>query len=519
MRAGDIVGRYRLDDLVTRDDGQATTATVSVAPVLLWRGYDTVLDRDVALRVLDSHDARVPAVVGAAQASALVDDRRLLRVLDILDLPASDDWPATVAVVSEWATGRNLERSLDDRGGAPYGPPEAVALVTEIARALAVAQRNFVAHGRLRPSSVFITDAGEVRLRGLAVDAAVFGIPAASDTTQPTDPFASDLDSLGALLYLLCTGTWPGSGTIDAPASPRSGDQVLAPSRVRASVPSSVDDLIARSLLAASRPKKVARFTDATGFASSSGATLDYLAPVSTTAHPPHGWRKTARVGAVAARRTLAVVAAVAVVVVLMWGGWQLITRNDITPDATTNPVLDEMLTSEAVRIDLDPVEVLEESFTIARMRSFDPFGDDDGNGKPDKRKGREGEDTVVTVNDIDPETAWRTDSYLDTQMDGKPGVGLIVDLGTPQDISEISLKLENRGGDLEIRAADRVLPDPMLWALIADIPDAPTKVTVRTPRPISARYVLVWLTTVPPAPDTGYGVYQQGISSIAISG
>ena len=33
-----------------------------------------------------TEDRRVPKVLGAAQAAAMVDDRRLLRVLDILDI-------------------------------------------------------------------------------------------------------------------------------------------------------------------------------------------------------------------------------------------------------------------------------------------------------------------------------------------------------------------------------------------------------------------------------------------------
>ena len=508
MKHGDLIGRYRLEDLIAEDLG-----------VLLWRGYDTVLDRAVALRIIDAADERVPAVVGAAQASALVDDRRLLRVLDILDVPASDTDQASVAVVSEWASGRNFERTLQDRGGSPFAPAEAVSLVTDVARALAVAQGRSVAHGRLRPSSIFITDAGEVRLRGLAVDAAVFGTPAASDGSTPPDPFASDLDSLGALLYLLTTGAWPGSTDTDNPA-PRRSETVLAPSSVRASIPSSVDDLVARSLLAASRPRGVTRLADTTAFAASSGATLDYLAPVSTAAHhPPHGWRKAARTGAVIARRVLAIAFAVALVGFLIWGGWQLITSGDIAPDVERSQALEDMLTAEAYAIDLDPVETLEETFTIAGIRSFDPFGDDNGNGRPDKRKGREGEELVATINDIDPETQWLTDAYLDTDLDGKPGVGLIVDLGSPKDINEIAMKLANRGGDIEIRAADRILPDPSLWQLVASVPDAPKRVMVRTPRPVTTRYLLVWLTSVPPAPDTGYGVFQQGISSIEISG
>ncbi|MSW43287.1 MAG: hypothetical protein F2836_00820, partial [Actinobacteria bacterium] len=46
--------------------------------VVLWRGFDEVLARDVSIRLLPQDDPRATAVIAAAQASALVEDRRLL---------------------------------------------------------------------------------------------------------------------------------------------------------------------------------------------------------------------------------------------------------------------------------------------------------------------------------------------------------------------------------------------------------------------------------------------------------
>ena len=179
MRSTEQLGRYHLLDLVAADPSPH-------GEVLLWHAYDEVLDRPVAVRVLPADDPRCPAVLGAAQAAARVDDRRLLRVLDMLDLPATSTDPARVAVVSEWASGRNLEGTLADRGGTPLGAADALSLVAEVARAIAAGLADNVEHGRLRPSSVFITDAGEVRIRGLAVDAAPVSY---THLTLPTTPY------------------------------------------------------------------------------------------------------------------------------------------------------------------------------------------------------------------------------------------------------------------------------------------------------------------------------------------
>lgn len=511
MRATEQLGRYQLLDLVTEDEGLG-----GHEGVYLWRGYDEVLDRPVAVRVLAADDLRSAAVLGAAQAAALVDDRRLLRVLDILNLPATSTDDARVAVVSEWASGRNLERTLQDRGGTPFAAPEALSLVAEVARAVAAGSAHNVSHGRLRPSSVFITDAGEVRIRGLAVDAALFG-----PLGQATDPVQSDVDALGSLVYLLTTGYWPGTGTISAPAAPTTGGIVLPPSQVRAAVPRGVDDLVARSVISAARTRGVARVPDAAGFATMIGASLDHLSPVTTTITPvPRtGGRRVLHAALVGIGRLVAVLVGVALVAGIAWLGWAMLSGSSTPAGDPSASILDEMLTSPARPVDDAAGDSFVRTFPIVKYRSYDPFGDDNGNGKPDKRKGRESQELAATVNDADPDTAWLTSEYASPSLDGKEGVGLIFDLGEPQDVQQVALNLIGRGSAVEVRVADRILPDPALWTPLASAFAPRDAISVRAPRPVTGRYVLVWFTRVPPAVDQGVGVYQGGIRSAVVSG
>jgi hypothetical protein len=504
MRAAEQLGRYRLLDLVTQDEG-------STADVTLWHGYDDVLDRPVALRILPADDPRASAVLGAAQAAALVDDRRLLRVLDILNLPATSDDPARVAVVSEWASGRNLERTIEDRKGTPFATSEALALVSDIARA--VAASGSTGHGRLRPSSVFITDAGEVRIRGLAVDAALFGpLPDVADRAQ------GDVDALGSLVYLLTTGYWPGAARIAAPAAPTNGDVVLPPSHVRAAVPRSVDDIVARSVMAAARPRGVARVTDPTAFVAMVGAAFDHVAPVTTmraVAATP-GQRRTRR----ALRwggRTLIAIVGLAAVVGIAWVGAQLVAGGTAPPTAVATTI-DPMLTSPAHPVDDTTTASIAQTFPITRYRSYDPLGDDNGDGKPDKKFGLESQDLAVTVNDADPQTAWLTSQYGSADLDGKGGVGLILDLGQPQDVQEVSLNLVGKGTNVDVRVADRILPDPTLWTPLASAFAPKDHIDIRAPRPVTGRYVLLWLTQLPPV-DGYTGQYQGGVRTAVVSG
>ena len=98
MRTSERLGRYRLLACVSE----------SVNGVSLWHAYDDTLDRAVSIRVVPLSHPRSASVVAAAQNAALVDDRRLLRVLDIIALPATDSAPAANGIVSEWAQGRTL---------------------------------------------------------------------------------------------------------------------------------------------------------------------------------------------------------------------------------------------------------------------------------------------------------------------------------------------------------------------------------------------------------------------------
>jgi hypothetical protein len=515
MRATEQLGRYQLLDLVTQDPGVGEGAD----DVYLWHAYDEILDRPVALRVMSADDPRANAVLGAAQAAARVDDRRLLRVLDILNLPASGSDPARIAVVSEWASGRNLERTIQDRGGRPFAPAEALSLVAEVARALAAGTVVNVTHSRLRPSSVFITDAGEVRIRGLAVDAALFG-PLPETDRSPASGAQGDVDALGSLLYLLSTGYWPGPQPISAPNAPQAGGVVLPPSQVRAAVPRSIDDVVARSVSMAARPRGVARVIDAPAFATMVGAAHDHVAPVSMVRSvAPSRGRRAARATLVFIGRLVAVVVAVALVVGIAWVGWQLLTGAGGKQVASSAPVSDGLLTSAAKPVEDIPVTGIEAQFPITKVRSYDPFGDDNGNGRPDRRKGRESEELTVTLNDADPDTAWLTSQYSSATLDGKPGVGLVLDLGESRDVQQVTLGLVGIGSNVDVRVADSILADPALWTPLASAAGAKESIELRAPRPVTGRYVLIWLSRVPPAVDSGAGVYQGGIKTVAVSG
>ena len=145
-------------------------------------------------------------VLEAARAAAALDDPRFLAVLD------ADRWEGLAYVVCEWVEARDLTQLL---GAGPLNDLEAQGLAAEVSRALAIAHAAGLAHGRLLPESVLVSDAGRLKIAGLGV-AAVIHPP----EHEGGDPYLEDVRGAGGILYACMTGRWPLSETWAATSLP-----------------------------------------------------------------------------------------------------------------------------------------------------------------------------------------------------------------------------------------------------------------------------------------------------------
>ncbi len=520
--SGTKFNRYTLLEMVSEHE----PTTEGQFTVQLWRGRDEILDRNVAIRLIRTDDQRLIRVLGAAQAAAMADDRRLLRVLDILDIGITDNDPAYTAIISEWCTGTPLHEAVNNKETSVFDAEFSLDSVSNIAWALNACLKINLEHGRLRPSCVFFTENSEVLISGLAVDHALFG-PLFETGKSQDAPATKDVNGLGSLLYCFTTGLWPypvfsheknpdpGLG-VHVPFSPKAGKDIPLPSSVKAGIPRAIDEIVSRSVIGASKSRGVTRIQDSLGFANAITSARDYLTPVSTTTvRAPVGISQRTSPTSFAKRVIGVAIAAGGVVSVSLLGIQLVNSANSSTHQVNSNGnVADstEILTSPATPyIEVEVVDTAG-AVLISSVRSFDPHG-----GAPDGITGTEKEKSAALAIDGAAVTAWTTKAYKTSTLGKKGGVGLILDLGQSADVTGVSLGLVGYGTDLQVRVANEILPDPDLWTKLVSIDNAGPQIDLRAPRPVTGRYVLIWLTGIPQM-ENGEK-FQGGITSASVFG
>lgn len=480
-----MLSRYVLDDLTRSDDGAA-----------FWRGTDTRLRRPVSVLLLALDDPRADQVRSEACRAATFSDRRAVAVLDVGDDPAAH----CLVVVSEWAPSVGFGDYLAGRGGEPLSPAEALDVSLELARVLAAAHARGLTHGWLQPNSLAVTDSGEVRLRGLGVSAAL-ARPAqpdapGSERVRRAESVAGDVEAVGSILYAGLTGRWPG-GRVDhlAPAARLAGGALPWPSRVVADVPAVLDEITARCLPDCALPRGRTRFEDLTSVAAALSAAAD-VTPASALSRSRRDFPWGRAVGVSAA--VVAVV--VAGVIGVDMASAPLTRTTGTTPRNTGSIGLG--LTTGGAQVKPPSVPQPGSILPIVADKALDPYGDAQENPQQAKY-----------AIDGNPATAWTTNSYSSANMSGKSGVGLLVDLGTARPFSVIKLILVGNGTNLSVMTGPTVRGAPTGFTTVASVSGAPNELTIRLPRPATSRFVVVWLTRLPPSNNQ----FQGGIAEISI--
>ena len=252
-------GRYRLIELL----GQGGMATV-------YRARDSQLERDVAVKLLRPEYGRDPDFFARfrqeAQSAASLNHPSVVAVYDY----GTDE--AGPYIVMELVDGEDLA-SIVRRSG-PLPPRQAARLAAEIGRAIAAAHDNGLIHRDIKPGNVLVTREGRAKVTDFGIARALaeaqFTLPGTTIGSvhyfspeqargEPAGP-ASDIYSLGIVLYELMTGRRPWEGdTAAAIATARLTGAVPSPSAVRSGIPPVLEAITRKAL--AQRPED--RFANA----------------------------------------------------------------------------------------------------------------------------------------------------------------------------------------------------------------------------------------------------------------
>ena len=188
---------------------------------VVYKGLDTTLDREVAVKVLHPHLAgRVESrkrLEREAKAVARLHHPNILEVFDYSGESATEAY-----LVTEYIRGQTLRQFITDEALAP--PEIAAMVVHELASALAHAHESGILHRDLKPENVMVRDDGVLKLMDFGIakildrdekmtmTGALVGSPAhmAPEIIEGEEAGAeADVFSLGTMLYLFVTGKLP----------------------------------------------------------------------------------------------------------------------------------------------------------------------------------------------------------------------------------------------------------------------------------------------------------------------
>jgi putative peptidoglycan lipid II flippase len=542
-----LASRYRLEELIGESQ-----------PTVTWRAFDQVLSRSVLVHVLAPGDPNEEDLLTAARKASVATDSRFLRVLDAVH---SSDPALGSYIVCEYATGQSLQLILSH---GPLSGLEAAWVTREIADALAGVHSLGLYHRRLGPDTVIITPAGNIKIVGLLIEAALR--PLASDEVpRAATPELVDVTDLGRLLYASLVSRWPGGPAYGLPNAPTVGQHWMTPRQVRAGVSPALDS-VCDQILGDPPRHHTTTITTAAGIVTaltkvlgSADAAPDLerrlRQPVSSVAGSPHSSDARASVQPFSslldqtttrqeAIRTRTVPAASApptnaqtrlprggpgaktpaarqprprrrwigllLVLAVLLIAVGIISALILNRQMSTAP---EPQASSAQSGAPDRSPAPPTKLTIGDARDFDPQGSDK----------TENPDEVKLAYDGDPTTRWRTVQYFGNPKLGnlKRGVGLVLDLGAPQSVRSVELKLSGNGTSVEFRVPEsdpsQTTKAPMSsdkhWRTVAAESNAGGSATLTADQAVTTQYVLVYLTSLPKE-GNGYrgGIYEVGV-------
>lgn len=212
-----VIKGQKINDryLIVRSIGEGGMANVYLA-------HDTILDRDVAIKILRGDLANDEKFVRRFQREAL--SASSLSHSNIVEMYDVGEDNGTYYIVMEYVDGKTLKQLVKKRGALTLS--ECIDIMLQLTDGISHAHDAGIIHRDLKPQNILIKDDGCIKITD-------FGIAMALNSTQLTQTnsvmgsvhylppeqasgkgstFRSDIYSMGILFYELLTGSLPFKG-------------------------------------------------------------------------------------------------------------------------------------------------------------------------------------------------------------------------------------------------------------------------------------------------------------------
>ncbi len=486
--------RYALEDRIA-SGGMAT----------VWRARDDVLARTVAVKLLHPHLAEdsdfLERFRREALAAARLSHSNIVAIFDTGteategDGSGNDESPRHF-IVMEYCSGGTLATALANEG--PFDPGRAASVAADICDALGYAHRSGILHRDVKPHNVLITEEGSLKVADFGIAKAAFGTSDITTTgsilgtvtylspeqVQGLEPDArSDLYSLGVVAYEVLAGRPPFvEDTQIAVAMAHAHSEPPTLRSIRARIPRALEAIVMKALAKDpdERWQSAEEMMNALRQTGGQASTAIFPRPVTDPVpvrdpvpEAPGRASRPARSQALTQTRNLVPVLLLVGIALIL--GLVLPRLLDDESPASANRDRGAGATPEPTRAS---------SLRIANARDFDPLGD-----------GEEHSEDVPLAFDGDGSTFWTTETYSESL--GKPGVGLLFDLGASRSVGEVRIASDTPGFSLELRAGDSPAEDIGALTEVASSSADDSTSGLRF-EPSSGRYWLLWITELP---------------------
>ena len=236
----------------------------------VYLGYDTILDRNVAVKILRGDLSNDEKFVRRFQREALsASSLAHPNIVEVYDVGEDN---GLYYIVMEYIEGKTLKQLLKKRGSLTLS--EAIDIMLQLTDGMAHAHDSYIIHRDLKPQNVMIKDDGQIKITD-------FGIAVALNSTQLTQTNSvmgsvhylppeqasgkgcttkSDIYSMGIIFYELLSGSLPfrGDNAVEI-ALKHMRDPLPSLREDNSAIPQSIENIIRRAT--AKNPKN--RYDDA----------------------------------------------------------------------------------------------------------------------------------------------------------------------------------------------------------------------------------------------------------------